>query len=91
MIWYDMLCYDQIYYNILVQYTGSIVEGNALSPDISIYKSPEKRSKTRHTLEVGFSTADNENVQIYNSASAAGGINIDDYIGAPSDEFEPKY
>lgn len=77
--------------NIFVQYTGSIVEGNTLSPDISIYKSPAKRSKTRHTLEVGFSTADNENVQIYNSASAAGGINIDDYIGAPSDEFEPKY
>ena len=77
--------------NIFVQYTGSIVEGNTLSPDISIYKSPGKRSKTRHTLEVGFSTADNENIQIYNSASAAGGINIDDYIGAPNDEFEPKY
>lgn len=77
--------------NIFVQYTGSIVEGNTLSPDVSIYKSPAKRSKTRHTLEVGFSTADNENIQIYNSASAAGGINIDDYIGAPDDEFKPKY
>tara|TARA_B100001093_G_scaffold154049_1_gene146744 strand:+ start:999 stop:3584 length:2586 start_codon:yes stop_codon:yes gene_type:complete len=77
--------------NIYVQFTGSKVEGNTLSPDVTIVKAGVKRSKTRHTLEVGFSTADNENIQIYNSASAAGGLNIDDYIGAPSDEFESKY
>ena len=38
--------------NIFVQHTGSIVEGNTLSTDISIYKSPNKRSKTRHTLSL---------------------------------------
>ena len=77
--------------NIVIDNTGSYVEGLTLSQYNSIERKTKNRSTSLHTLDVGFSPSDNINLQLHSSASAAGGLNIDDYIGAPTDAYESKY
>ena len=66
--------------NIIIDNTGSAIEGFTLSQYTSIERKTKNRSTSLHTLDVGFSPSDNINLQLHSSASAAGGLNIDNYI-----------
>ena len=79
--------------NITIDLTGSAASGDTLSRHASVYrKSPFRVTRPRHIVEVAFSPADQENIQIYNSASdAAVPFSIDDYIGAPTDSYSTEY
>ena len=77
--------------SIVIDQTGSTIEGFTLSQYVSVQSKGPDRSNALHTLEVGFSPADNINYQIHTSASDDGGLNIDNLIGSPSDAYSAEY
>lgn len=71
---------------IRVDNTGSIVEGDALSGNVSIVKRDKKYTDDLHNVEIGFSPTDNiDNLIVsYSMATASlNTFNIDQYIGDP--------
>ena len=77
--------------NIDIDRTGSLIPGETLASNTSIRRVYSRPTNVNHSIEVGFSPADNENLQIYASASVTGSFNIDDFIGDPTDSYESSY
>jgi hypothetical protein len=75
--------------------TGSIVEGNTLSGNVSIVKRDKKYTDDLHNVEIGFSPSDNVDSVLISGISAyatRGGVfNIDEYIGDPRNLNSDSY
>lgn len=76
---------------IRIDHTGSIIEGNTLSPDISIVKRDGKYTDDLQALEVGFSPSNYVNNILIDSASFGWGFNINQHIGDPGYIFSSSY
>jgi hypothetical protein len=75
--------------------TGSIVQGNTLSGNVSIVKRDKKYTDDLHNVEIGFSPSDNVDSVLISGISAyatRGGVfNIDEYIGDPRNLNSDSY
>ena len=66
--------------------TGSIVDGDTLSGNVSIVKRDPKYTDDLHSVEIGFSPTDNIDKLIVSHSTATASLssfNIDQYIGDP--------
>lgn len=75
---------------IRVDNTGSIVEGNTLSRDVSIVERDTKYSQDTNFIEVGHSPSDDINKKIYDFYTSSV-FNIDEYIGDPGFAYSSSY
>lgn len=71
--------------------TGSIVEGNTLSIYNSIVKEDNKYTQDLHSVEIGFSPANNIDEYIISASLVGSNFNIDDYIGDPEYFYSSSY
>ena len=75
---------------IRVDNTGSIIEGNTLSSDVSIVERNRKYSHDQQSIEIGFSPTDDIDKKIYDFYTSSL-FNIDEYIGDPGLAYSSSY